>query len=239
MGRKDLTAELEVKLLQLTRQNQRANLRELSQQLHTEEAILAVKIASLRRKGLIASVRGIVELDAGQRIRLAEQLILKGHDPYKVSRFLEWREFEDFAADSLELNGFRTVKHLIIKTKGGRREIDLLAWNDTFALAIDCKHWLRGWSPSRLREAAKAQIERAVVMSERPDLIRKHGVEGVEKRNILPMIFALGDPRERIVEGVPVVSVSRLISFLYGASPVDERFRSIPVRQEFEQSLIG
>ncbi len=233
-----MPTELEVKLLQLTRHGQRATFGDLANQLHTTESILAAKMAELHERELVSSVQGIVQLDTCQRIRLAEQLIQTGHDPRMVSRYLEWQEFENFAADSLEKNGFRTIKHLVFKTRGARREIDLLAWNDTFVLAIDCKHWLRGWSPSRVRKAAEAQIGRVVALAERSDLLRKHGVENVERRAIMPVIFALGDPRERMVQGVPVVSVSRLVSFLYGVSPVDERLRRVPVNAQVGQSYL-
>ena len=50
-------------------------------------------------------------MSTAQRMRLAEQLIHSGYDPQKVSIFLEWQEFEEFAGESLELNGFRTARN--------------------------------------------------------------------------------------------------------------------------------
>ena len=37
-----------------------------------------------------------IRLAASTNIMLAEELIHSGRDPQKVSRFLEWQEFEDF-----------------------------------------------------------------------------------------------------------------------------------------------
>jgi Holliday junction resolvase-like predicted endonuclease len=233
-----LPTDPEIKLLELTRTRRRIRLEELAEQLHTKVEKLDDKMRDLVERRLISSDKGLVEMDAGQRMRLAERLIHDGCDPQKVSRFLEWQEFEEFAAESLEQNGFRTVKHLVFKGKVGRREIDLLAWNDTFLLAIDCKHWLRGLSPSRARKVAEAQAERADALAERSDILKKHDVSNVEKRLVMPVIFCLSDPRERMVDGIPIVAVSKLISFLYGVSPVDERLRMIPVRTPLGQSLL-
>ncbi len=171
-----------------------------------------------------------LEQDARQRIMMADHLIHDGRDPLRVSRFLEWQEFEDFAVGTLEENGFHTAKHFVFKSKVGRREIDILAWNDTFLFAVDCKHWLRGLSPKRMRDAAHAQVERTNGLAERPELLIKLGVTHPERRSIIPALLALGEPRQNIADGVPVVSVSKLMSFLYGISPVDNRFHNIRVR---------
>jgi len=74
-------------------------------------------------------------------------------------------------------------------------------------------------------------------MADRPELLVKIGVMHPGRRNIVPVIFALGNPRQPVVDGVPVVSVSKLVSFLYGISPVDERFRSFPVKNSGTATL--
>jgi Holliday junction resolvase-like predicted endonuclease len=161
---------------------------------------------------------------------LAEQLIHKGADPKKVSRLLDWQEFENFAEHVLTENGFSTRKHLTFRSELGRREIDILAWNDAFVFAVDCKHWLRGLSRGRMSEAAKAQVERTVALARRPELLYRLKVKSPEGRNIIPLILALGELRDRLVEGVPVVSVSTLLSFIYGVSPVDGPLKRVRIR---------
>jgi len=230
--------ELEIKLLELTKRGRRLAIGELADALHTDARNIESKVQALSRQGFVASSGGLIEAETGQRMKLAELLIQTGHDPHHIARHLEWQEFEDFAEKSLRRNGFQTVKHLVFKTRKGRREIDLLAWNDNFVLAIDCKHWRRGISPSSARAAAAAQIERVVALSGRPDILTKNGLENRINRKILPVIFALCDSRERIVEGVPVVAVRKLVSFLYGLSPVDSTLRMIPVKPQPEQMLL-
>jgi Holliday junction resolvase-like predicted endonuclease len=233
-----LQTDPEIKILELTRNKNRITLDELAQHLHTHAAMLAERIEELAERKLITSREGLVEMDTAQRMRLAERLVHEGHDPQKVSRTLDWKEFEEFAEDSLARNGFRTAKHVVFKSRIGRREIDLLAWNDSLLLVIDCKHWLRGLSHSRARQVAQAQVERAEALAERYDLLKRRGVSNPENRFLMPTILCLSEPREGIVDGVPIVVISKLISFLYGVSPIDGNLRSIPVNPQTGQSTL-
>jgi len=233
-----LHPDLQIKLLELTRDGHRVSLDELAHALHAAPASLLSQAEDLRSKGLANYHRDRFDLDSRQRIVLAEELIHAGRDPQKVSRFLEWQEFEHFAVLVFEHNDFCVVKHLVFKTRSGRREIDLLAWNDTFLFAVDCKHWLRGLSTSRMSAVVRAQVERSEALAGKPELLVKFGVTHPDRRRIVPMIFTLGDPRQTFVDEVPVVSVSKLMSFLYGISPVDKSFRSFPVNRLGMGSLI-
>ena len=200
--------------------------------------MLAEKMEKLAEGKLVNSHEGLVEMDTSQRMRLAERLVHQGYDPQKVSRTLDWKEFEEFAAESLEQNGFRTTRHVVFKSRIGRREIDLLAWNDSLILVIDCKHWQRGLSHSRARQVTQAQVERTEALAERSDLLKGRGVRYPENRFLMPTILCLSEPREGIVDRVPIVAVSKLISFLYGVSPVDESLKRIPVNPQTGQSTL-
>jgi Holliday junction resolvase-like predicted endonuclease len=224
--------------LEATRERPTIELKEFADRLQTTLDKLNARMADLAKTRVITLRQGIVEVDTSQRMRLAERLIHEGRDPQKVSRFLRWQEFEEFGEQTLRQNGFRTVKHVVFKGRAGKREIDLLAWNDTLLLAIDCKHWVRGISPSQARNVAQAQIERAEALAKRFDLLNKFGVSRAESRYIVPVLLCLGIPRQRIVDGVPVVGVSELISFLYGISPIDETLRRIPIKLRSAQLLL-
>ncbi len=233
-----MLAPPELKILELTKTRRRIELEELVEQLHTKREGLVESLERLAQARLVSFDHQYLEIDSAQRLMLAVRLVHAGHDPRKVSRFLEWQEFEKFAAESLEENGFRTVKHLVFKSKVGRREIDLLAWNDSFLMAIDCKHWLRDLSPSICLEVVRAQCERAEALAGRIEILKKCRVNGPEGRFLMPVILCMAQPREDIVDGVPVVAVSKLISFLYGVSPIDETLRRIPVRPQMQQSSL-
>jgi hypothetical protein len=190
---------------------------------------LQEKLAVLDENGLVTISDQVLSMNGQQRAMLAEQLIHEGVDPKKVTRHLEWQEFENFAEHMLRENGFYTRKHLVFKSRAGRREIDILAWNDTFTLAVDCKHWLKDLAPGRIREAAQAQVRRAAALAERPELLYRLRVTHPEGRSIIPVILALGESHERLIEGVPVVSVSKLLSFIYGVSPINSSVRRVRV----------
>lgn len=225
-----LTADVRLKLLELTRLGRAFSLDELAQEVQIGTISLMETVQQLCGGGLATFGKMKFQLDTRQRIVLAEELVHFGRDPYTVSRLLEWQEFENFAMSSLKENGFHASKHLVFRSKAGRREIDIVAWNDMLLLAIDCKHWMRQLTPSRIRSAVLAQVERAAALAEKPELLFRIGVAGVERRKIMPVLFSLAEPRQGIVDGVPIVSISKLISFLYGISHVDERFCNFPVK---------
>lgn len=211
--------DVALKLLQLT--SDRPFLR--TSELETmPPLVLESRLTALIKDGLLTISNGVLRMDGTQRILLAERLIHAGSDPRRVSRFLKWQEFEDFTERMLRENGFLTRRHFVFKSQAGRREIDVLAWNDTFMLAIDCKHWLRGLAPGRLREVVQAQIERTAQLAQRPELLGRLRVADATRRSIIPLILTLSELHDRLVDRVPVVSVSKLLSFLYGLSPVDD-----------------
>jgi hypothetical protein len=221
-----MPVDLRLKLLELTSVNPSLSMNDFSA---LPQLDLQQKLAALSRNGFVTFSDGVLSMDDSQRVMLAEQLIHSGSDPKKVSTFLAWQEFENFAEHVLKENGFSTRKHLIFRSGARKSEIDIFAWNDTFMLAVDCKHWLRSLSPGRMRVAAQAQIERAAALARKPELLYRLKIAHPEGRSIAPVILALGELRERLIDGVPVVSVSKLISFIYGVSPIDGSVRRIRV----------
>ena len=231
---------LGIKLLELTKQRRRIPLNDLAAQLPvSNQQRLDAEIDDLVGRGLVSFADGVVELDTERRMRMADELVRSGNDPRKVSRFLAWQEFENFAALSLEGNGFRILKHFVFKGKDGRREIDLVAWSHTFLLAIDCKHWARGLSPSQARTVGLAQAERALALAEMPELLMRRGLLDIARRRVIPVVLCLGESRQGIVDGVPIVAISRLISFIYGLSPIGNEIRMFPFRFEKNQTTLA
>jgi len=227
--------ETPLTLLKLTRKGKAVNLDEFVTK-NPKPQFTRATIDRLLDTGMASIRDGFLIMNPTQRMILAERLIHEGRDPLRVSRVLEWQEFESFANDSLIENGFRTVKHFIFKAGVGRREIDILAWNDNFMLATDCKHWLRGISGRRMELAAQAQSQRVRALAKRPELLARVKVGHLVSRWIMPVILTLGNAPKRSFEGVPIVPVSKLMNFLYGLSPVGSSFLRIPV--ENSQSLL-
>ena len=230
-----LPVDLRLKLLELTSERSSLNKKDLMQ---LSQIDLQQKLAALKRSGFVTLLDGVVSLNDRQRVTLAGQLIHSGADPRKVSRFLAWQEFENFAEDVLAENGFSTRKHFVFRLTGARREIDIFAWNDTLMLAVDCKHWLRGLSPGRMKTVAQAQLERVASLARMPELLYRLKIPHPEGRSIIPVILTLGELRERLRDGVPIVPVSKLLNFIYGLSPVDSSVERVRVVRSAVQSRL-
>jgi hypothetical protein len=205
--------------------------------LMTED--LRVKLENLHEKRRLTLSNWAIEQSPLQRILLAEDLVISGCDPQKVARILGWQEFEKFVEIAFEESGFRALKHLIIKLgRRKRREIDVLAWNQSLTLAIDCKHWIKGgMSKSRLRRAAEAQAKRVAALARRPEILSSFGLDDLEKRSILPVLLVLRENEMCESDGVPIVPISKLTDFLSELTPFETGFRLIPVRSDGQTRL--
>jgi hypothetical protein len=232
-----MSDETRLDLLKLTGRGKAVNVEAFKAQARQRQ-LTQTTINNLLETRLVSIANGFLSMDMKQRMTLAERLIHEGQNPARVSRYLEWQEFENFTNTTLLENGFQTVKHFVFKSTYGRREIDVLGWSDNFTLVIDCKHWLRGISPRRLMLAAQAQTERVRALAKRPELLARAGMNNLARRSIIPIVLTLGDAQKRSVGAVPIVSVSRLMNFLYGVSPIDDSFLRIPVEKTDAQSLL-
>jgi len=211
-----LATPLETKLLQLTKQKCRISVDNIQREAGSED--LDKELHAFKEKGLINLNREFLEVTPRQRVMLAESLIRSGQDVQQVSRLLAWQEFEEFVEAALDESGFRSVRHVIFKSRVGRREIDIIAWNDVWILVVDCKHWSGALTHSRMKIAAEAQIQRGRALIERPEIMQRRGIARIELP-LLPVILTLGEPRERLIQGVPIVGLSKFSSFLQEVSP--------------------
>jgi hypothetical protein len=137
----------------------------------------------------------------------------------------------------LDQSGFQSVRHIVFKSKVGRREIDILAWSNVWILIVDCKHWSRALAYSRMKNAAEAQVERARALAQRPEIMQKHGISRIDLP-MVPMILTLGEPRDRIIGRVPIVAVSKFSSFLQEASPYADGILTIQVQTRSKQTSL-
>ena len=226
--------DLRLKLLELTSGRCSLRVKDLG---GLPEGVPEDALDALENMGLLKVSDGRLSMNARQRVMLAERLIHSGLDAKRVSRFLGWQEFEDFAESILSENGFVTRRHFVFKPGAGRREIDVLAWNDTFLLAVDCKHWLKGLSSGRMKVAAQAQVERVSALAGRPELLHRLKVPRPEGRDIIPVILSLEELVDRLIDGVPIVCVSKLLSFIYGISPLDNAIERVRIHSDTQSRL--
>jgi hypothetical protein len=229
--------ETQFALLKLTGHGNAVNFEEFVAQTR-QPKFAQIILNGLIDSGLVSISDGFLRMNMSQRMMIAERMIHEGQNPTKVSRFLEWQEFEGFTNTVLNENGFQTIKHFVFKTAAGRREIDVLSWNDTFILAIDCKHWLRGLTGRRIELVAEAQTERVRALAKRPERLARAKIGNVSERSIIPMILTLCNASIGIVNGVPIVPVSSLVNFLYGISPIDDSILRVAIETHAMQSRL-
>ena len=140
----------------------------------------------------------------------AETMIARAIDQMKggasiqdASRDLSWKNFEDFVSYILTLNGFETVtRHRV----GRRAEIDIISWNHSLALIIDCKHWKKT-SKSSLSSIVSKQIQRSKL------LIEINYFKGI-RIELIPTIVTLVEEEGQLYSGVPIVPVQKFDTFL-------------------------
>jgi len=119
-----------------------------------------------------------------------------------VTRALTWKEFEQLSAGLIRSSGFRVEED--VRLRKPRAQIDLVAYGTSVILAVDCKHWSRGHSQSSMKKFALDQLRRSA------QLKRSIG----DGRPIASVILSVSAPSGTFVEGVPIVPIRALGSFV-------------------------
>ncbi len=140
--------------------------------------------------------------DFGNPALVALALCQCGTSPEEVSASLTWREFESFCSELFRASGY-DVRENVVLTKP-RAQIDMVASGPSFVLSVDCKHWKRAHSPSALRGFARSQLRRS-------RLLRRGNAN---RRPIVSVILSFSEPAGAFVDGVAVVPLRTLRSFL-------------------------
>jgi hypothetical protein len=165
----------------------------------------------------------ILSFNSDDRISSALLALRLNASMDEVTPLLDWRDFEALASDILDSNGYYVVRNLRLsigktngegksKSKGrgegkgrGRIEIDVVGiksiHSSSIALAIDCKHW-RYIAYSALVRIAEKQVQRTHLLL---------GYYIIDRA--LPVIITLRDT-PMLVDGIPIVPISRFNSFL-------------------------
>jgi hypothetical protein len=161
----------------------------------------------LSREGLVALEGRSLTLRPGDRVLVGCYLLQRGVSVEKLSRVLDWREFEDLVSKFLAAQSFTTWRNF--RMRKPTREIDVIGLFSGFAIAFDCKHWQRA-GLSSLSLAAEKQTQRV------RQLVMSSAIPEVEVA--LPALVVLGPLQRSSIGGVPVVHPDGLVDFIMGAS---------------------
>ncbi len=169
-------------------------------------------------EALIAHDNDWVSLSPGSRIGVALDIARAGR-LRDSARALTWQEFEKFAEECLEEAGFQTEKNVRVLGGGRAWQIDVVGFRGDLVVTMDCKHWNTPGYFSRFRFAAEHQRTATLHLLDRP---AEKMIQGDKERQALPVILTLSEPRGQLSEGVVLVSIEKLPSFLSGVTPYDE-----------------
>ena len=156
-------------------------------------------------------IRGIGRLSrfgysfsTSDRIRVALLAIQSGNDIERVSNFLSWQDFEAFASSLLNISGYATECNLRF-SKPTRMQIDVLGFNhdSRLAIVIDCKHWKQNHLSAVSLYARKQRQRTSDLLIHRRMILRA-----------VPVLLTLHPADMRVVDGIPVVPISKFSSFI-------------------------
>jgi protease II len=124
-------------------------------------------------------------------------------DLQKVSKEVVWQKFERLAAFIFEENDFQVKTNIVKTSNKKRRQYDVIAKKKDKTFLIECKKWAGNRSRlSALRTAAKKHIERSGFYRD------------LTNENVLPIVVTLIEEEIRFIEGVPIVPIMKLNSFI-------------------------
>ncbi len=166
----------------------------------------------------MAKLRAMTFPSGETMIRKAIDRIRRGASIEEASRELSWKNFEDLISYILTSNGYETVtRHRV----GRRAEIDIISWNHSLALIIDCKHWKKT-TKSSLSSIVSKQIQRSRL------LIEINYFRGARKE-LIPTIVTLVEEEGQLFSGVPIVPVQKFDTFLRELDGNLESIYKIPI----------
>lgn len=162
-------------------------------------------LAFLEGEGIARLDGATVSFGKGAKVLAAVSAVKLGLSSDEASKYLRWRDFEDFLCRVLLYFGHKAQRGF--RLRNPRAEIDVLAVKNGRALAIDGKHWHRSLAPSSMARVIALQIRRAEGLARSKDA----GRLGIS--HIIPIIVTLyGEPS--FFNRVPIVPVGTLSSFL-------------------------
>jgi hypothetical protein len=120
-----------------------------------------------------------------------------------VSTVVVWQNFERLTAFIFEENNFQASTNTVKRLKRKRRQYDVIAKTNGKTFLVECKKW--AGNRSRL-SALKKAIEQHI---ERTEFYRY-----LTRENAIPIVVTLIEEEIRSYEGVPIVPILRLNSFI-------------------------
>jgi len=146
---------------------------------------------------------------------MALDLLKLGADPQEVSKYLDWKDFEELVSIILSGYGMDVIRNYRFNLK--RYEIDVIGIDLTtkYALVIDCKHWRPGYrKKGKLVEAVKVHKLRVKYLSEFCSSIVSQYPSLSKVKYFIPVIVTLTDALKGVIDNVFIVPIRFLRDFI-------------------------
>ena len=169
----------------------------------------------LQNEDLIFLDKHDVCLTGESRVKIALLSLNFGADLECLSKYLHWKEFEDFTSVALEKSGYSVWKNVRFKHEGTRYEIDVIGCRKPLVICIDCKHWSRRIGSSALNKIVQAQKRRTESLAKSlPNKSLQLECIRWGEAKFLPAILSLIPSNCKMVNKVPVFSILQIRDFL-------------------------
>ena len=133
----------------------------------------------------------------------------------KITPYLDWHDFELFSKEILSGHGYM-VRNNFRLTRPVRLEIDVVGIDlgSGRTIIIDCKHWIKGVSPSALRDIAEKHRARTIKLAENISWAISRWKFFRYAKTLIPIIITLTKPKIRVYNDVLAMSIYELNNFL-------------------------
>ncbi|MBX5327454.1 MAG: NERD domain-containing protein [Candidatus Bathyarchaeia archaeon] len=187
----------------------------IAKEAHTSIPATDELLRTLDAKGFIQLKGKFLEIAPNQKLSLAVEAIRRGSDIERVCKYLEWEEFENFAAEAFETNHYRVKRNFHFKTHGKRWEIDLLAFKQPIIACVDCKHWQHCWSKTAIMKTAETQAERTRALAcKLENFVDALGLNNWNQATLIPVVLSLVPGTFKFHNNTPVVPVIQVQNFI-------------------------
>jgi Holliday junction resolvase len=121
-----------------------------------------------------------------------------------VSEEVIWQNFERLAAFIFEKNDFRVMVNTVKTYHKKRRQYDVIARKSDQTFLVECKKWAGNrFRLSALKKAVEQHNERTTFYN------------NITSEDAVPLLVTLVEEEIRLYEGVPLVPVLKLNSFIH------------------------
>ncbi len=184
---------------------------------------------------------GTMVVDREKRIDLAMLITEHGVEIAEVVKLMTWKDFEGLVASILSENSFACTESFRRRGTSDVKgmEIDVIGIRGHMSLSVDAKMWsVRGGKASALRTAAEKQKERTFrLTSQLPQLSKKIPSMMKGLYTIIPVMVTWLVEEVELHEGVPVVPVFKLNSFIQDFEMFEDFSSLLPNRIDLEDII--